>query len=164
MSFVLLLLLSCADAGVAATRPCGWYFTAGRGASSPVAWLSGVWSGGRTGAAEHVELVWTPLTGGTMLGMARTFAVTQHAPTTTLAAEFFMIRQEPDGTLRYVEAPDAPAPRAFALVESAADRAVFAHADGARVSLRLGKDGAGVLVLVRESAGERREWRLWREL
>ena len=170
---VLVALSSCeATRGAAATKPCGWYFTAGRSVSpnASVTWLSGVWTGSfdsTPGDHTYAELMWMPMQGGTMVGMARTSPITGHAPTTTLTVEYFQIREEAGGKLVYIEKPDAATPLRFEQVEAKDGFAAFERRDAGvvtRVSFRLRQDGAGLLELTRESPTERRAGRLYREV
>ena len=164
LALLVLVALACHSRSEAATKPCGAYFVNGPG---PVAWMAGVWTGSAKtngGASQYQELVWTPLTGGTMTGMARRYAISQTAPDRTLAVEFFMIRQEPGGKLVYLEQAGAAAPVAFDLVEGKDGFAVFQHKDGTRVTFKRYRDGAGRLDLRREHDKDVIEWTLWRDM
>src|SRR5262245_7479094 len=117
--FLFVTLVSCQAAG--APKPCNWYFRSGYVGTAvmPVEWLSGAWQGSQDQASAHVslELVWMPMTAGTMLGMARTFAISNDAPKTTLSAEFFAIRKDAAGKLTYEEQAGAATPIVYDLVE-----------------------------------------------
>ncbi len=71
-----------------------------------MSWLAGCWQSGdaEPGSVEH----WTPVGGGTMLGMSRIVKQGQ-----TVAFEFMQLRELPDGRLAFIAQPSGRSPTTF---------------------------------------------------
>ncbi len=99
---------------------------AGGSAATPadlerMAWLAGCWesAGAEAGSGEQ----WTPIAGGTMLGMSRTVRQGR-----TATFEFMQLRDQPDGTLAFIAQPSGRAATAFPLLRMGEGEAVFESA------------------------------------
>jgi hypothetical protein len=106
------LALLCAASGIAAEGT--------RASLDELAWMAGSWAskeGGRV-SEEH----WTGAAGGMMLGVHRDLEGGK------AAFEFLRI-EERDGKVTYLASPQGSEPTPFTLIESAAQRAVFANPD-----------------------------------
>jgi hypothetical protein len=83
-----------------------------------LAWLAGCW---RSESAEAGSLEqWTPLAGGTMLGMSRTVRQGK-----TVEFEFLQLRHLPDGTLAFIAMPSGQRTTTFPLLRLGDEEAVF---------------------------------------
>ena len=82
-----------------------------------VAWISGCWD--LTRNARHVVENWTPVEGGTMLGVSRTVANGK-----TTESEFLIIRQGAKG-LEYVAKPSGQPEATFTAARVSANEVVF---------------------------------------
>jgi len=78
---------------------------------SALAWLAGCWAAerGEAGSGEQ----WTPLAGGTMLGIGRTVRNGE-----TIDHEFLQIRRNADGKIVYVALPSGQTEATFVLTSS----------------------------------------------
>ena len=85
---------------------------------SRLAWLSGCWQG--EGAEAGSGEQWTPLAGGTLLGVGRTVRNGR-----TVAHEFMQIRAQQDGRLAFLAQPSGQRPAAFPLLHLGEAEAVF---------------------------------------
>ena len=83
-----------------------------------VAWLAGCWVS--DGAEPGSEERWTPLAGGTMLGVGRTIREGK-----TVAFEFMEIRHLPDGTLAFVGHPSGQDTAVFTALRVSDSEVVF---------------------------------------
>jgi hypothetical protein len=105
---------------LAAGRSAGAQGRATKASLADLAWMAGSWSvtdGGKT-SEEH----WTRPAGGLMLGV--------HRDVSGAAAAFEFLRiEESAGTITYLASPQGRPATPFALVESTAQRAVFANPD-----------------------------------
>jgi hypothetical protein len=83
-----------------------------------LAWLAGCWQSesAEPGSGEQ----WTPLAGGTMLGMSRTV---RHGR--TVEFEFMQLRHIADGRLAFIAMPPGRDPTVFPLLRIADHEAVF---------------------------------------
>ena len=86
-------------------------------AVTDVAWISGCWDLTRNG--RHVAENWTPVEGGTMLGVSRTVANGK-----TTEWEFLIIRQSAKG-LEYVAKPSGQPEATFTATRVSANEVVF---------------------------------------
>jgi hypothetical protein len=82
-----------------------------------VAWLSGCWAFTRNG--RHVVENWTPVEGGTLIGVSRTVTGGK-----TVEYEFLLIRSGPTG-LEYVAKPSGQAEATFTATKATATDVVF---------------------------------------
>lgn len=99
---------------------------AGSAASAPrdlekMAWLAGCWEspGAEPGSGEQ----WTPIAGGTMLGMSRTVRQGR-----TATFEFMQLRDQPDGRLAFIAQPSGRSATVFPLLRLGDTEAVFESA------------------------------------
>jgi hypothetical protein len=104
-----------------------------------LSWLAGCWrsDGADAGSGEH----WTPVAGGTLLGVGR--SVRQGA---TVSHEFMQIREAADGKVVFIAQPAGKAETVFTLMAGGATEASFEnpeHDFPQRVIYRL--EGAGRL-------------------
>lgn len=83
-----------------------------------VTWLAGCWAsdGGERGSEER----WTPLAGGTMLGVGRTVEKGK-----TVAFEFMEIRVLPDGKLAFIAHPAGQGTTVFTALRASGSEVVF---------------------------------------
>lgn len=83
-----------------------------------LAWLAGCWRSeqGEPGSGER----WTPLAGGTLLGVSRTVRQGR-----TVAFEFMELRHLPDGALAYIAHPSGQRRTTFTLLRLSDVEAVF---------------------------------------
>jgi uncharacterized protein DUF6265 len=82
-----------------------------------VAWISGCWDLTRSG--RHVTETWTPVEGGTMMGVSRTVANGK-----TTEWEFLIIREGAKG-LEYVAKPSGQPEATFTAARASAGEVVF---------------------------------------
>jgi hypothetical protein len=75
---------------------------------SKLAWLAGCWAAERGDAGSGEQ--WTPLAGGTMLGVGRTVRDGK-----TVEYEFLQIRRNEDGKVVYIALPSGQAEASFTL-------------------------------------------------
>src|SRR5262245_47349864 len=86
-----------------------------------ISWIAGAWQS-EPGARRQIEEHWTPVAGGSMLGMSRTVAGDK-----TVEFEYLRIEQRADG-IYYVAHPKARCPGTdFKLTRASATEAVFEH-------------------------------------
>jgi hypothetical protein len=87
-----------------------------------MAWLAGCWQSesAEPGSGEQ----WTPLAGGTMLGVSRTVRQGR-----TVEFEFMQLRQLADGRLAFIAMPSGREPTVFPLLRSDDREAVFENAN-----------------------------------
>lgn len=86
-----------------------------------MAWLAGCWesAGAETGSGEQ----WTPIAGGTMLGMSRTVKQGR-----TVTFECMQLRDQPDGTLVFIAQPSGRSATVFPVLRLSSAEAVFESA------------------------------------
>ena len=138
---------------IAAAAPCP---TRAAPPASELAWLAGDWHRCRDG--EVVEERWLGPRGDMLLGANLTTS-----PTRAPSYESLRIARGGDGTWTYWAAPMGRAPVPFRLVESGAERAVFANpGHGFPARIVYWRDGADLLARIEGTVKERAaavEWR-----
>lgn len=87
-----------------------------------LAWLAGCWEspGAEPGSGEQ----WTPIAGGTMLGMSRTVRQGR-----TATFEFMQLRDQPDGRLAFIAQPSGRSATVFPLLRLSDTEAAFEAAE-----------------------------------
>ena len=110
---------------------------------SSLAWLAGCWASesGDNGSGEQ----WTPLAGGTMLGVGRTVRNGE-----TIDHEFLQIRRNAEGKIVYVALPSGQAETSFVLTSAGENSFTFEnleHDFPQRIIYRALPDG-GLLVRI----------------
>jgi len=104
---------------------------------SKLAWLAGCWAAERGDAGSGER--WTPLAGGTMLGVGRTVRDGK-----TVEYEFLQIRRNEEGKVVYIALPSGQAEASFTLTGATEDSATFEnleHDFPQRILYRLFPDG-----------------------
>ncbi len=124
--------------------------TAREGEWKSIEWLAGAWESRADGAIAEEH--WTPLAGGTMLGVNRTISGER-----TVAFEFLRIEERPDGIV-YVAHPGARSPGTeFVLTHHDAHEVVFEnpeHDFPTMIRYRKQKDGSMVATIGGGETGE----------
>lgn len=87
-----------------------------------LSWMTGCWRavGGEAGSGEH----WTPVAGGTLLGISRTVRGGK-----TTVYEFMRIAEAPDGKVALLAQPSGKPPATFPAIRVSASEVVFENLD-----------------------------------
>ena len=113
---------------------------------SALAWLAGCWASERGDAGSGEQ--WTPLAGGTMLGVGRTVRNSE-----TIDHEFLQIRRNAEGKIVYIALPSGQAETSFVLTSAGENSFTFENPDHdfpQRIIYRALADG-GLLVRIEGS-------------
>jgi hypothetical protein len=108
-----------------------------------LAWLAGTWSFEARGRVVTEQ--WMAPAGGTMLGMSRTVSGDR-----TIAHEFVLLREDPNGDIHYEARPSGQAPASFKLVHLADAEVIFenpAHDFPQRIIYRR-TEGGGLMAAI----------------